>query len=126
MTLPLEIACEATTTLSAGCRRMVRPTGVGAGIWVMASPDALRGLGSGGADEDGIERCGGGDEQAVAARAAEGEVGDHLGDLDAAEQVALLAPAFDALLGAGPNIAFDIEAEAVRHAMLDLAEHAAL
>ncbi len=69
-----------------------------------------------GGDEDGVKRVGRGDEQAIAPRAAEGQIGDHGGDPDAAEKRAVRRIALNAVLGARPHIALDVAANAVGHA----------
>nr|GFC10428.1 hypothetical protein [Tanacetum cinerariifolium] len=65
----------------------------------------------------------GGDEQAVAARAAEGQVGDLLRQADLAQQRAVGGEALHAVAGAGPDVALNIHAHAVRHPRLDDRKH---
>src|SRR5882762_6789280 len=53
-----------------------------------------------GLHEDRVERRRRGDEQAVALGAAEADIGDHLGNVDLAEESAVRAVAMDAIAGA--------------------------
>src|SRR2546422_8597262 len=66
-----------------------------------------------GPHEDRVERRRRGDEQAVALGAAEAEIGDHLGNVDLAEESAVRAVAMDAIAGARPDVAPNIQPEAV-------------
>src|SRR2546422_8210563 len=71
-----------------------------------------------GPHEDRVERRRRGDEQAVALGAAEADIGDHLGNVDLAEQRAVRAVAMDAIAGARPDIAAYIEPEAVEESRI--------
>src|SRR6185312_12990263 len=120
MVAPAPIFCAATTTLSSLCNRIVVPPM----IWFISF--SSRALNSRCVDIYRIERCGRCDKEPVAAFAAEGDVGDDLGHLDAAEQRAVGRIAFDAV-GAGPDVAVHVDPEAIRDAAaLDVAEHAAV
>src|SRR2546422_9144609 len=71
-----------------------------------------------GPHEDRVERRRRGDEQAVALGAAEAEIGDHLGNVDLAEESAVRAVAMDAIAGARPDVAANIEPEAVEESRI--------
>ena len=69
---------------------------------------------------DRVELVGAGDEEAVALRTAEGEVGDVLREVELAEDVALRGKDVDGRAGARPEIAVGVDAEAVGDAVLEL------
>src|SRR5712664_3750414 len=71
-----------------------------------------------GLHEDCVERRRRGGEQAVALGAAEADVGDHLGNVDLAEESAVRAVAMDAVAGARPDVAAYIESEAVEESRI--------
>src|SRR5690606_33130410 len=89
-------------------------------------PKGLRLLRPARVDEHRVQGGRGGDEQAVLLGAAEGEVRHGLGDADLAEELAFGGVAADAGLGAGPEVAVGVEAEAVEAAGVALGEHAAV
>src|SRR5690606_248653 len=64
------------------------------------------------------------DEQAVALRAAEADVGDDLVDQDLAKQRAVRGEAVYAVTGRGPDVALGVETKAVEQA--GVAEHEVL
>src|SRR5207245_9414688 len=68
--------------------------------------------------EDRVERRRRGDEQAVPLGAAEADIGDHLGNVDLAEESAVRAVAMDAIAGARPDVAAHIEPEAVEESRI--------
>src|SRR5712664_4014196 len=71
-----------------------------------------------GLHEDRVERRRRGDEQTVALEAAEADIGDHLGNVDLAEESAVRAVAMDAIPGARPDVAAYIEPEAVEESRI--------
>ncbi len=76
------------------------------------------------ADVDRIERAGRRDEEAVAPRTPEAQVGHHLRHEDLAEPRAVRREAMDAVRRARPEIAGRIDTDAVGDADVDHAEHA--
>src|SRR3989449_10335844 len=71
-----------------------------------------------GPHEDRVERRRRGDEQAVALGAAEANIGDHLGNVDLAEESTVRAVAMDAIAGARPDVAAYVEPEAVEESRI--------
>src|SRR6185295_17139623 len=72
-----------------------------------------------------IDRIEGGraaDKQAVQLGTAEGHVADYLGDMDLADQRAVLVDAVDALGGAAPDAVFRVDAESIEQAGRRLGE----
>src|SRR5690348_2257230 len=86
----------------------------------------LRPLHARGADIDRIDLVGAGDEEAVAPWSAEGDIGDGAAGLDAAEQGAGGIVDVHARSGTGPHIAFGVDAEAIREAVVDVGEDLAV
>src|SRR6266446_10279429 len=86
--------------------------------------DGSAGCGALGGGVDGVERLARGHEQAVALGAAEADVAAHLGQADAADQLAGRRPYRHAAIAhgaagiaGGPDIAVDIAAHPVRPAL---------
>src|SRR5690606_18855611 len=77
-------------------------------------------------DEDRIDGSPGGDEQPVAAGAAECQVRDRLRHEDLAEKIAFGRKAMDAVSRTRPQIALDIQPESNGPPVVDRAEDAAI
>src|SRR5262245_57302272 len=91
----------------------------------LASPSPGRARRAADREVDRVQRGGRADEQPVALGAAEADVGDDLGDGDLAEQRAVGGVAVDAVARAGPQVAVDVEPEAVEQADVAGLEHLA-
>src|SRR6516165_10795769 len=74
---------------------------------------SARVTGGGEVDEDRVQRAGRADEQVVAFRAAEGEVGHDLGDVQLAEQRAVRVETVQPIRGRRPDAAPGVEADAI-------------
>src|SRR5271170_2137341 len=83
-------------------------------------------LGAARVEIDRVERRVAANKQPVPRRSAEADVGHLLGDRDLADQVAARGEALDAISGARPDVAFDVDAKAIRDPRRNFGQHSAV
>src|SRR5271170_3546254 len=83
-------------------------------------------LGAARVEIDRVERRVAANKQPVPRRSAEADVGHLLGDRNLADQVAARREALDPITGASPDVAFDVDAEAIRDPRGNFREHPAV
>ena len=75
---------------------------------------------------DGIKRSSRRNEERFAVRPAEAQVGGRFGHRDGSQQLAVRAENFHAVAGTRPHPAIGIATDAIGHAWIDSAKHAAV